>query len=308
MTSKYTKYLVTLALCVTIAACGGEDRKSLRVGAKPFAENLILAEMIAQMAENAGIPVERNIPYGLTPKLMEAVKQDFIDVYPEYNGTSLTFLGQAPTADGNASTERVQALFKPLGLEMTGKFGFSNDYALVMTRERAKELGVSTIQNLTNVSGFTYVVDDDFVQRPADGLQQMNRRYGINGANVVTHPGGTEGKDKIVSTLLALHYTISSINQVFADYDYLPLQVEDIHDILQNDKVRKNIGGNLPQYDHIYFDLFLVVLERVRGVKVLVVNRPIGVFMPHELYMMKEFPYEENNATTQFVNVLSKNY
>ena len=116
------------------------------------------------------------------------------------------------------------------------------------------------------------------------------------------------GKDKIVSTLLALHYTISSINQVFADYDYLPLQVEDIHDILQNDKVRKNIGGNLPQYDHIYFDLFLVVLERVRGVKVLVENRPIGVFMPHELYMMKEFPYEENNATTQFVNVLSKNY
>jgi len=202
MTNKYTKYLVSLALCITIAGCGGDDRKSLRVGAKPFAESLILAEMIAQVAENAGIPVERSIPFGLTPKIMEAVKQDVLDVYPEYNGTSLTFLGQAPTSDGEASTARVSALFKPLGLEMTGKFGFSNDYAMVMTRERAAELDVKTIQDLTRISGFIYVVDEDFVQRPADGLQQMNRRYGISGASVTTFPVGTEGKDKIVSALL----------------------------------------------------------------------------------------------------------
>ena len=202
MTNKTSKFLVTLALCITIAACGGEDRQSLRVGAKPFAESLILAEMIALMAENAGIPVERNIPFGLTPKLMEATKQNVIDVYPEYNGTSLTFLGQAPTSDGDASTARVSALFKPLGLESTGKFGFSNDYALVMTRERAAELGVRTIQDLTRISGINFVVDEDFVQRPADGLQQMNRRYGITGSNVATYPVGTDGKDKIVSALL----------------------------------------------------------------------------------------------------------
>jgi len=199
---KHTKYLVTLALCLTIAACGGDDRKSLRVGAKPFAESLILAEMIAQVAESRGIPVERSIPFGTTSRIMEAVKQDVLDVYPEYNGTSLTFLGQAPTSDGEASTTRVAALFKPLGLEMTGKFGFSNDYAMVMTRERAAELGVRSIQDLTRISGFTYAVDDDFVQRPADGLQQMNRRYGITGANVVTHPVGTDGKDRIISALL----------------------------------------------------------------------------------------------------------
>jgi len=202
MVNKYTKYLLTLALCTAIAACGGEDRKSLRVGAKPFAESLILAEMIAQMAENAGIPVERSIPFGLTPKIMEAVKQDVLDVYPEYNGTSLTFLGQAPTNDGDESTSRVNALFKPLGLEMAGKFGFSNDYAMVMTRERAAELRVASIQDLTRISGFNYAVDEDFVQRPADGLQQMNRRYGITGANVVTFAVDTDGKDKIIAALL----------------------------------------------------------------------------------------------------------
>jgi osmoprotectant transport system substrate-binding protein len=196
MISKYIKQVAAVLLCAALVACGGEDRKSLRVGAKPFAESMILAEMIAQMAENAGIPVERSIPFGLTPKIMEAVKQDVLDVYPEYNGTSLTFLGQAPTSNGKASTATVQALFKPLGLEMTGKFGFSNDYAMVMT------LGVSSIQDLTKLASVTYVVDEDFVQRPADGLQQMNRRYGITGAKTTTFPVGTEGKDKIVSALL----------------------------------------------------------------------------------------------------------
>lgn len=108
------------------------------------------------------------------------------------------------------------------------------------------------------------------------------------------------GKDKIASTLLALNYTISSINQVLAEYDYLPLQRADIPDILHNNRARKIVGGNLPQYDHIYFDLFLVALEHIGGVKILAKNRPSGVFMPHELYMMKEFPYEENNAANMF--------
>ena len=227
MTGKYTRYLITLALCATIAACGGDDKKTLRVGAKPFAESLILAEMIAQMAENQGIPVERSIPFGLTSKIMEAVKQDVLDVYPEYNGTSLTFLGQAPTSDGAASTARVSELFKPLGLEMTGKFGFSNDYALVMTRERAAELGVRTIQDLTRVSAFTYVVDEDFVQRPADGLQQMNRRYGITGSSVTTFPGGTEGKDKIVSALLDGSADVGELfvtDGQIAEYDLVMLE------------------------------------------------------------------------------------
>ncbi len=221
------KRIVIAAFCVALASCAGDDGKTLRVGAKPFAESQILAEMIAQMAENAGISVERNIPFGTTSKIMEATKQDVLDVYPEYNGTSLTFLGQAPTSDGAASTARVSELFKPLGLELTGKFGFSNDYAMVMTRERAAELGVRSIGDLTGVASFTYAVEDDFLQRPADGLQQMNRRYGISGASVITHPVGTEGKDKIVSDLLE---GTADVGELFmtdgqiAEYDLLVLE------------------------------------------------------------------------------------
>lgn len=108
------------------------------------------------------------------------------------------------------------------------------------------------------------------------------------------------GKDKIASILIALNYTISEINRILCDYDYQPLHVDDIPAILSNNRSRKIVGGNLPQYDHIYFDLLLVALERIGGNKILVKNRPSGVFMPHELYLMKEYPYEANDEAAVF--------
>ncbi len=114
------------------------------------------------------------------------------------------------------------------------------------------------------------------------------------------------GKDKIASILLALNFTISDINQILSNYDYQPLCREDIPDILKNNRARKITGGNLPQYDHIYFDLLLVVLEQIGGTKILVKNRPSGVFMPRKLYLMKEYPYEENNTAALFRYTLTE--
>ena len=202
MSNKTLACMSAVVLGALLAGCA-EEPPSLRVGSKPFSESMILAEMIAQLAENEGIAVERHIPFGTTERIMEATKQGVLDVYPEYNGTALIFLGQAPTSDGEKSTEIVQRLFNPLGLEMSGKFGFSNDYAIVMTSERAQELGVGSISDLADLGRpLTFAVDEDFTQRPADGLPQMLRRYGITGSSTLAFPLGTEGKDRIVSALL----------------------------------------------------------------------------------------------------------
>ena len=210
-----------------LAGCG-EEPHSLRVGAKPFSESMILAEMIAQLAENEGIAVERHIPFGTTAQIMEATKQGVVDVYPEYNGTGLIFLGQAPTSDGEKSTEIVQRLFNPLGLEMSGKFGFSNDYAIVMTSERAQELGVDSIGGLADLGQpLTFAVDEDFTKRPADGLPQMLRRYGITGSSTLAFPLGTEGKDRIVSALLDGSADVAELfvtDGQIAEYDLVVLE------------------------------------------------------------------------------------
>jgi len=108
------------------------------------------------------------------------------------------------------------------------------------------------------------------------------------------------GKDKVASIMLALNATISEINEMLAAYDYQPLHKDDIPGILQNNRRRSIEGGNLPQYDHIYFDLLLVALERIGGSKVIVKNRPSGLFMPPEFYLMKEYPYEADNQAARF--------
>jgi transcriptional regulator with XRE-family HTH domain len=140
-------------------------------------------------------------------------------------------------------------------------------------------------------------------------LNNLSQASGLSNAYLAKLVQGginRPGKDKIASILIALNHTISEINRVLATYDYQALHLDDIDDILKNNRSRKIIGGNLPQYDHIYFDLLLVALERIGGDKLLVKNRPSGGLMPHDLYLQKEYPYEANDEAAIFRYNLTK--
>lgn len=112
----------------------------------------------------------------------------------------------------------------------------------------------------------------------------------------INHPG----KDKIASILLALNFSITRINEILADYDYLPLSEFDIPGILENNLKRKFEGRIVPHFDHIYFELVLAALEKLAGTKILVKHRPSGIFIPMNLYMMKEFPVESDSGAAVF--------
>ena len=148
----------------------------------------------------------------------------------------------------------------------------------------------------------------DFITRSDFNLNSISKASGVSNVylgKLVQGGINQPGKDKIASIMLALNATISEINAMLAAYDYQPLHEEDIPGILKNNRQRTVEGGNLPQYDHIYFDLLLVVLERIGGSKILVINRPSSVFMPAELYLMKEYPYETDNHAARFRYQLS---
>ncbi len=198
---KLIRTLIGVTALLLLAGCGDEQRV-LRIGSKDFTEQLILAEMIAQMAEREGIPVQRKIPYGDTFLNQEAVKAGDIDLYPEYNGTGLILIGQPPIADGDKSYEEVKRLFEPLGLVWGPRFGFSNDYAMVMRSDRATALNMNKISDLSRlVDGVRFVTDSDFLTRPLDGLDAMLRRYGLQKNGEPVSFDVTE-KDKIFQTLI----------------------------------------------------------------------------------------------------------
>ncbi len=130
------------------------------------------------------------------------------------------------------------------------------------------------------------------IQSSGLNLNQISKLSGISNAYLTKLIKGNinkPGKDKITSILLALNHPLADINAVLAEYDYMPLNRQDIPEILDNNRRRKFEGRILPQFDKIYFELLMAALENMGGTKILVKHRPSGIYLPMELYMMKEF-------------------
>lgn len=174
-----------LALALLLAACD-EAPENLRIGSKDFGESQILAEMMAALAEESGIPVTRRIDLGDTFVTLEALRSGEIDLYPEYTGTGLVMLGQPALSDGDAAMERVRELYEPLGLVWGDRLGFENNYGLAMREGTAEELGITTISDLVGEAGSLAVgIDENFAERPLDGFDALTTRYGMEFGDVL---------------------------------------------------------------------------------------------------------------------------
>ena len=102
---KHPLGLLTLAILVMsmlLAACtppatpvppaaGGEPAAgtTLAIGSKDFTEAILVAELYAQVLENAGYKVDRKFNLGATPIAHAALLKGDIDLYPEYTSTGL---------------------------------------------------------------------------------------------------------------------------------------------------------------------------------------------------------------------------
>ncbi len=73
-------------LVITGLAMAEPPPPKLRVGCKSFTENVILAEMVRQLAEDAGVRADLT-ELGGTQVVWRALLANEIDIYPEYTGT-----------------------------------------------------------------------------------------------------------------------------------------------------------------------------------------------------------------------------
>ncbi|WBA42838.1 ABC transporter permease/substrate-binding protein [Hymenobacter canadensis] len=130
----------------------------VKLGSKIFAEQYILAEMYASLIRgNTGLDVSTKTGLGGTTICFEALRSGAIDMYPEYSGTGLLVLLQPPPAtvdslgaDAGAVFGYVQQQFRRrYQLEWLAPLGFNNTYALLMRRQQARELGISSISELS---------------------------------------------------------------------------------------------------------------------------------------------------------------
>jgi osmoprotectant transport system permease protein len=151
------------------------------VASKPFGESFLLMEIFAQALEAGGIAVDRRPGLGATEIAFRALREDAIDVSPEYTGTGLVaILGEDPASDEAAVFERVERAFRERwGVRWLPSLGFQNTYAIAVRRGTADSLGLRTMSDLAAASprlraGFS----PDFIGR-SDGLEGLRPAYGF---------------------------------------------------------------------------------------------------------------------------------
>ncbi|HLU34817.1 MAG TPA: glycine betaine ABC transporter substrate-binding protein [Thermomicrobiales bacterium] len=181
-----------------------QDTPTIRVGSKPFTESTILGEVIGQLMEDAGYPVERKLDLGGTAVVHEGMVQDELDVYVEYTGTALlAILGRelpessgdeasaeaSPAADEIAGKDEVynivaDAYPDEFGIVWLEPWGMNNTYSIAVRRETADELGLVTMSDLAEHAGdMTLGTDNEFPVRQ-DGLPGYQETYGYEFGDV----------------------------------------------------------------------------------------------------------------------------
>jgi osmoprotectant transport system permease protein len=138
------------------------------VGAKNFSEQYILAALVEDRIEEAGASARRSVGLGSAIAFRALAKGD-IDVYVDYSGTIwANVMGRSDIPPRKVLLEEMARWLKEQrGVTLLGALGFENAYALAMRRDRATELGVRTIEDLSPLAPRLDIGGDfEFFVRP----------------------------------------------------------------------------------------------------------------------------------------------
>ncbi|MER7517326.1 ABC transporter substrate-binding protein [Streptomyces sp. NPDC126499] len=246
--------LGTAALTVTLAACGGDsleqtkdgssgggagggDKGPIVVGAAAFTESKVLAELYAQVLDDAGYSA--SVTTVKNRELYEpSLEKGEIDVVPEYAATLAEFLNakvngpKAPeekpvaSSDPVATTQALKKLAEPRGLKVLAVGRAVDQNAFAVSREFAEKNKLTTLSDLGRAKLKVKIAAGDECEiRPfcAPGLKKV---YGIDVIGVDPKGVGTpqakqavkDGVDQLVLTTTT-DATVDSFGLVFLDDD-----------------------------------------------------------------------------------------
>ncbi|WP_412545739.1 ABC transporter permease/substrate-binding protein [Maricaulis sp. MIT060901] len=128
---------------------GPLDDEVVRLGAKAFTEQYILAELMEQVLLDAGAEVERLDNLGSTIAF-DALRNNEIDAYIDYTGTIwATVMARNEPINRHAMfVEMAGNLREEYGILTLGRMGFENAYGFAMRADRAEALGIRSLADL----------------------------------------------------------------------------------------------------------------------------------------------------------------
>jgi osmoprotectant transport system permease protein len=156
-----------------------QARPTYAIGAKPFAEQYVLAALIEQRLREAGLTAATRDGLG-SAVIFNALRSGEIDAYVDYSGTIWTNQMHRTDVKPRAEVlaEMSQWLAREHGIKMLGGLGFENAYALAMPKARAEALGIRTLADLAGrAKNLSIAGDYEFFGRPE--WAAVKKAYGI---------------------------------------------------------------------------------------------------------------------------------
>jgi osmoprotectant transport system substrate-binding protein len=176
-----------------VAGCAdGSDGDTIVVGSQGYYSNEIVAEIYAQVLEEAGFDVVRQFQIGQRDAYIPALESGEVDLFPEYTGNLLQFYSPDTTATQamEVYAELVTAL--PDQLTALAMSPATDQDSYNVTAETAAEFSLVTISDLANVDRpITLGGAPELAERPY-GPRGLSMVYGVEVQFDATGPATLE--------------------------------------------------------------------------------------------------------------------
>jgi len=193
LTPRLVRVAIALTTCFGLAGCSAFESDStphaptraqdtIVVGVSgDFAENQLVAEMYAQVLEQAGYTVQRELDIHSRESSQNALESGRIDVKPEYLSSLLVFVdpGAQASDDPAEVARRLEALLRPRGVTVLTPSRAQDTNQFVASAATAKRF------HLTSMSSLAAVADQLTIGGPPECAQRafclpgLERVYGI---------------------------------------------------------------------------------------------------------------------------------
>ena len=131
-----------------------EDKEgpTIGIGSKAWTEQLILGNLLVELLERHGYPVDDRTGLGETPVLRNAMESGEIDLYWEYTGTVLmTVMEDEEISEAEEAYQRVKEWDQEENdITWLDYASANNTWTLMMLEEKAEELGIESISDLAD--------------------------------------------------------------------------------------------------------------------------------------------------------------
>lgn len=235
----------------SVAASAPADLAPIKIGSDGFYEAKLMGEIYAQVLENAGYTVERNLGLGARDVTSAAIESGQIDLKPEYIGSGLGFYDKTkPTGDPAANAAALGEVLadKGGGITVLGYTPGEDTNAFVVRGETATERSLTKISDLTAVAGeLKWGLPPECVDNPLCG-GALKDAYGIDVATLQVTPLGAcdapiaealNGSAIDVAELCSTQPAIAQFGFVVLDDDKDTQPAENIAPIVRNDYLAK---------------------------------------------------------------------